>query len=71
MLCCHSITKITRNDINGVMFVTLGERKCHLEKGNERGELERRHKESGRPRGKMEEKRGRNESTVGLGKRVN
>ena len=30
-----------------------------------------RHKESGRPRGKMEEKRGRNESTVGLGKRVN
>ena len=22
MLCCHSITKITRNGINGAMFVT-------------------------------------------------
>ena len=23
VLCCHSITKITRNDINGAMFVTI------------------------------------------------
>ena len=28
MLCCHSITKITRNGINGAMFVTLFHN-CH------------------------------------------
>ena len=33
VLCCHSITKITRNGINGAMFVSL----WFSEKGNYRG----------------------------------
>ena len=40
VLCCHSITKITRNGINGAMFVTVGDAAEEVEVEEEAGEDE-------------------------------